>query len=76
MRKNENVRTCAEVLKNMQSISCSFSNIRRLAVDLMQTSLNNRPYSKRINCEITKLKVDLEMAKIDYFLTVKDDTSA
>lgn len=53
-----------------------FLYIRRLASDLMQTRLDNMAYSKRKNCEITKLKEMLQMANIDYFLTIRDGTKA
>lgn len=45
-------------------------DIRKLSKDLMQTKVDNRAYSKQLGCRTTRLKDELQMAKVDYFLTM------
>lgn len=64
----------AEDFANTQA--AQLFDINRLSKDLMQTSEDNRAYFEHMNCEMAKLKDELQIAKVDYFLIIKDRNEA
>lgn len=70
-KKNQNKRTSNRKLRNISGRSYSFSQYPDFASDLMNAWLDNRAYSKQMDCELIKMKEKLKLPKIDYFITIK-----
>lgn len=47
-------------------------DISRPSKDLMQTKVNNWTYDERMDYENIGLKKELQITKVEYFLTIKD----